>query len=75
MFAEAINSRAHLLRFTVLSTLAGYNATEAIEEIERNIEWVDVKGPEIALWAAGGTIHVKTYVITITAFVLVMLFK
>lgn len=75
MFAEAINSPSHLQRFVALATTAGFNATETVTDIERNIEWIAVKAPEIDLWVAGSAVYVKASILTVLAFIFVLLSK
>lgn len=66
-FGEAINSASHLQRFITLAATAGVNATETIEKIERNIEWLAVKAPEIEMWVTGGSVGLKASVLAIVA--------
>lgn len=75
MFAEAINSPAHLESFSLLAKTAGLSANETFTEIEENIRWVMTKAPEIALWVEnekGTAMKMKFSVMAFVTFVFVM---
>ena len=74
MFAEAINSPAHLQMFNGLAATAGFNSTETVEAIERNINWIAVKAPEIESWV-NSSAYVKASIMSILSFFVVMIMK
>lgn len=79
MFAEAINSPAHLESFILLAKTAGLSANETLTEIEENIRWVAAKAPEIALWVEnegekGSAMKMKFSIMAFVTFVFVMFF-
>lgn len=76
MFAEAINSRAHLERFISLASTADLEVSETVAEIERNIRWMELKAPEIAKWTAsmkGAAINLKASTLIVMAFIFMLL--
>lgn len=85
MFAQAINSQAHLLQFELLAGTAGglgldkifaFDAIEASEKIRENIRWALVKAPEIGYWVEnekGSGTKIKFHVMAFVTFVCVML--
>lgn len=78
MFAEAINTRAHLERFIALATTAGQNVDDTVTEIEENIRWMSVKAPEIAEWVEnekGSGMKLKASILTTVLFIFVMALK
>lgn len=78
MFAEAINTEAHLESFISLASTAGINVDETILEIETNIHWMSVKASEIANWVAienGASMSVKASLLTVITFIFVILLQ
>lgn len=78
MFAEAINTLAHLERFASLASAAGISVNESVAEIEENIRWIMVKAPEIAKWVVnekGAGMKLKATTLTVVTFIFVMLLK
>lgn len=76
MFAEAINSPAHLESFTLLANAVGLSVNETFLEIEENIRWMMVKAPEIAMWVEnekGAAMKMKFSIMAFIIFVFVML--
>lgn len=76
MFAEAINSPAHLESFTLLASAAGLSVNETFSEIEENIRWMMVKAPEIAVWVRnekGAAVKLNFSIMAFVTFVFVML--
>lgn len=78
MFAEAINTPAHLKSFVLLSNAAGLNVIDTIVEIEENIRWMTMKAPQIAMWVrneGGSGIKLKASFLTVVTFIFVMVLK
>lgn len=78
MFAEAINTPAHLESFKSLATAAGLSTDESMETIaaiEENIRWMTAKAHEIAKWVNGSTVGAKLSILSVVAFVFVMVLQ
>lgn len=78
MFAEAINTPAHLERFTALAAKAATTVDDAVTEIEENIRWMTVKAPEIRVWVEnekGSGMKLNASTLTAALFIFVMALK
>lgn len=80
MFAEAINTQAHLELFISLASAAGLdadddNVSETIATIEENIRWINLKAPEIEDWANGAFGLKFSVLAVLAALIFVQLFK
>lgn len=81
MFAEAINTQAHLEQFISLVSAAGLDADDdnvkaTIATIEDNIRWISLKAPEIEDWLKGGVSKLNFSILAaIGALIFVQLFK
>lgn len=50
IFAEAINTEAHLEKFKELGIEVNVDVDESVREIEKNLAWMEKKVPEIYTW-------------------------
>lgn len=76
MFAETINTPTHLAKFNLLASAAGLAVNETLSEIEKNLQWVDEKAPEIAAWVENEksfAVNVKLSIMAFLTFVFTML--
>jgi hypothetical protein len=72
MFAEAINTQAHLERFISLASTAGLSVNETIAEIEENIRWLTMKAPEIGKWVENEKSYAKNLKATIVTLIAIL---
>jgi hypothetical protein len=76
MFAEAINTPAHLARFSLLASASGVDVNQTLSEIEMNIEWTRLKAPEIATWVRnekGSAVNIKLSLLAFVTLLFVIL--
>jgi RNA processing factor Prp31 len=67
-FAEAINTEDHSERLKKLAASHVIDVRKTMEEIERNIDWMSMKVPEIATWVEnekGAAIKLNFSIMTI----------
>lgn len=74
VFAEAINTEVHSDRLKEIGIQLNIDVNDTITEIEKNIQWMLIKVPEIDTWFTNGAINLSQSITTITFSIALMIF-